>query len=286
MTILILGAKGNLGTQLQAALTPDFSVIAWDREEVDALDFETLKQKIINLAPEIVINAIAYNAVDKCEADEAERRLAYRLNRDLPAILAQLAAELKFTLVHYSSDYVFAGNSDKLAFKEDDAVCPVNEYGLSKAAGEAEILKIASHQELKFYLIRTSKLFGPRGSSVAAKPSFFDIMLNLAQTGEELTIVGGELSCFTYTPDLALATKELILNQADYGIYHLTNSGPATWLEGAQELFRLKALRPSIKAVSSAELQRPATRPFASVLQNNKLAPLRSWQEALKEYLN
>jgi len=284
MTILILGGRGNLGTQLTEIFSKDFETVSWDREDLDVLDFSLLRQKINDLKPELIINTVAYNAVDKCE-DKNEFELALKLNVELPANLADIALRLGAVLIHYSSDYVFNGDEDKQEFIESDTPNPINKYGESKSAGEREIFKQAE-RGLNFYLIRTSKLFGPRGLSESAKPSFFDIMLNLAQDKKDITVVNEELSCFTYTPDLAEATKRLWEIEAPFGIYHLVNEGPCTWYEAAMTLFSLKKMAVVARPVRSENLLRAARRPKFSVLKNLKIKKMRNWQEALREYLN
>jgi len=282
MPILILGGRGNLGSQLAAVLADDHQVLAWDREDLDVLDFPKLRTQLMTLRPEIIINTVAYNAVDKCE-DKTEYPIALKLNRDLPGYLADIALELDATLVHYSSDYVFNGTEEKREFFETDTPNPLNKYGESKFLGEQEILRRGS-SGLNYYLIRTSKLFGPRGTSPAAKPSFFDIMLDLAQDKKELTVVKEELSCFTYTPDLAAGTAKLIASDALFGIYHLVNEGPCTWYDGAVELFKLNKIKLEIRPIRSENLARAARRPKFSVLKNTRARRLRHWREALKEY--
>ncbi len=294
--ILILGAAGNLGAQLTKAFQADdaYEVISWDRAEIDVTDKELINKKITELKPRFIVNAAAYNAVDKCENNEEEFALAQKLNKLAPGYLAEAALGTGAVLVHYSTDYVFGGSdmkADELArikarggFGEDDKTCPANKYGLTKRGGEEEIIKY-SGLGLRWYLIRTSKLFGPRGASLAAKPSFFDIMLKLAQEKDVLEVVDEEISCFTYTPDLAQATKNLIESSAGFGIYHLVNSGPATWYEAAQELFKIISKPVKLKPVTASHFPRPAKRPAYSVLLNTKFTHLRPWVEALREYL-
>ncbi len=283
MKILILGARGNLGGQLVKVFSEDHEVTSWDKEDLDVLDSILLSERIAELAPQIIINAVAYNAVDKCEEPEA-LSLAMRLNGELPGLLADLALRHKAVLVHYSTDYVFSGTEEKQLFTEQETPNPLNKYGESKFQGEVELIK-RSEKGLNYFLIRTSKLFGPKGLSPQAKPSFFDIMLDLAQNKAELTVVNEELSCFTYTPDLAAATKRLVESAALPGIYHIINEGAVTWFEAAQELFRLKKMPISLRALRSENLLRAARRPKYSVLANTKIKRLRNWQEALKEYL-
>lgn len=284
MKIIILGAKGNLGSQLMQN-NDSLDLTGLDRSDLDFLDFLALKDKLDELNPAVIINAAAYNAVDKCEEDEDEFALALRLNQELPAQLAKWCLKNKARLIHYSTDYVFSGTQEKPEFFEEDAVCPINRYGASKAAGEKEIFA-AGGEGLDFYLIRTSKLFGPQGDNPFAKPSFFDIIYNLAQNRDEVTVVDEELSCFTFTPDLALATWQLLFDSAPDGIYHLVNEGPATWYEGAQELAVLSGFSAKIKPVSGDTFPRPAKRPSYSVLKNQRRPQLRPWREALREYLN
>lgn len=284
MKILILGGQGNLGTQLTKVFSADFEVISWDRDDIDVLAFSLLSEKIRELAPTLIINTVAYNAVDRCE-DKKDYELALKMNRDLPGVLADIAREIKAILIHYSSDYVFNGTENKSEFIESDTPNPINKYGESKFLGEREVIK-RGLKGLDYYLIRTSKLFGPAGTSPLAKPSFFDIMLNLAQTKKELTVVNEELSCFTYTPDLAEATRRLWEIEASFGIYHLINEGACTWYDGASELFKNKKIKITLRPVRSENLARLARRPKFSVLKNLRIKKMRNWKEALREYLS
>lgn len=283
MSILILGASGNLGTQLKLVYKKE-ETITWDRSDFDFLDFELLKQKLELASPSLIINAAAYNAVDKCEEDEKEAALAWKLNRDLPAVLADYCLKKSIPFLHYSTDYVF-GSDARLsgAYTEISKPGPLNVYGQTKLGGEQEIARRAL-EGLRYYIIRTSKLFGPKGDNPYAKESFFDLMLKLSAEKKELQVVDNEMSCFTYTPDLAAATKLLLDDQSARGIYHLTNSGPVTWYESLKYFFDIAKLKTSIKAISSEEWPRPATRPSYSVLDNSRRPKLRSWKEALLEY--
>ena len=284
--ILILGSLGNLGSVMVKDFQTDYEVIAWDREDMDITDGDLLINKIKEIKPDFIINTASYNAVDKCEESEEEFELAQKINGKAVGYLAEAALESGSVLVHYSTDYVFTGDQ-KEGYKEVDEPAPINNYGKTKLMGEQEIIK-RSGQGLKYYLIRTSKLFGPKGKQESAKPSFFDLISNLAREKEELKIVRGEeISCFTYTRDLSRATKNLLEAKLPHGIYHITNSGPADWYEGAKFLLELKDIKNvHLKPVSSREFNRPAPRPKYSVLLNTKLEPLRSWQEALRSYYN
>jgi dTDP-4-dehydrorhamnose reductase len=284
--ILILGAKGSLGQELVKVFKEGNEVIAWDREEVDITDKDLVLKKVKDVKPDIIINAAAYNAMDKCEGDEKEFELAKKINGEAVGHLAESALEVGALVVHYSTDYVFDGKK-KRGYKEDDEARPISKYGETKLAGERALIAL-SGRRLKWYLIRTSKLFGPKGESEMAKESFFDLISRLSKERKEFNMVHNEeVSCFTYTPDLAKETKNLIESEKGYGIYHITNSGPASWYEAAKYLFELKGITDvKLNAVASSDYPRPAKRPKYSVLLNTKLEPMRSWQEALKEYLS
>lgn len=281
--ILILGAKGNLGQQLVKAFNFDHEVIAWDKGEIDITDQDLIAKKVGDIKPEFIINAAAYNAVDKCEESEEEYDSAKRVNIDGPKFLALASLASGATLVHYSTNYVFDGKKRR-GYKEIDQPQPINRYGKTKFYGEKRILEL-SGRGLKWYLIRTSKLFGPRGASEMAKPSFFDVMLEQSRNKPRLEVVDDEVSCFTYAPDLAKATRELILAGKGYGIYHLTNSGACTWYQAAVELFKMADIKVEAAPIPGDRLTRPAKRPRYAALLNTKLPPLRDWREALKEYL-
>jgi len=295
MKILILGCRGNLGTQLMKVFGADkkYEVNGFDQGDFNLLEPLSLTEKISELKPEIIINATAYNAVDKCEESGEEFELAKKINGTAVEYLAAAALKAGALFIHYSTDYVFPGDY-KDGYKEDDRPQPINNYGRSKLLGEEAVIKkgggesAGDKQEgagLKYYLIRTSKLFGPRGDSPVSKPSFFDLMIKLAGEKDELEIVDDEASAFTYTPDLAAATKALIENRAPLGLYHLVNTTPATWYEAALELFKITGNNVKIKAVGSDKFPRPAKRPEYSYLLNTKTKPLRDYREALRDYL-
>jgi dTDP-4-dehydrorhamnose reductase len=283
MKVVILGSQGNLGSQLVQVFLNE-EVVGLDNVDVNFLNWEQLKTKLENENPELIINTVAYNAVDQCEVEGAERELAIQLNVNLPSFLADFCFARKILLIHYSTDYVFSGTSQNTAFAETDSPNPINFYGQSKADGEKIILDYLT-QGLKGYLIRTSKLFGPIGLSAFSKPNFFEIIRSLARSGKIIRSVDEECSCFTYTPDLAEATSKLISSSAVYGVYHLVNEGAATWYEGVLELFRLQKIENDVVPVKSSDFPRSAKRPIFSILKNTKQPKLRSWQEALAEYL-
>lgn len=280
--VLILGSKGMLGQELASIFSRDeqYVVTGWDLEDIDITDFIVAEEKIRVMTPDIIINAVAYNAVDKCEESDEEYAKAMILNAEVPKFLARLAKEMNTIFVHYSTDYVFDGEESS-GYDENAQPKPLSRYGESKLVGEKNILSVDG----KNYIIRLSKLFGKPASSEMAKKSFFDMMLGVAKTKKVVQVVDDEKSCFTYAPDLAQATKDLIEDEASFGIYHLTNSGAVTWYEALQELYTQVKIGVTIQPVGSDAFPRKALRPKYSILLNKKRGALRPYQEALKEYL-
>ncbi len=261
----------------------NFEVVGWDKEDLDITDFSATREKIKNVMPDILINAVAYNMVDKIEEDSNIFELAKNINGEAVGNLTRICKENNITFVHYSSDYVFKGDS-RDGYKEDDKLDPINKYGETKAVGENQLLNIGG----KFYIIRLSKLFGKPAASVGAKKSFVDTMIWLATEGGKthLDLVDEEVGCITYAPDLAKLTRSIIADQKPFGIYHGSNSGVCSWYEWAKEIFKIKNINIDTTPVSGEKFPRPAKRPMYSELLNTKLPKQRSWEEALKEYLS
>ncbi len=272
--VLILGSNGMLGQ----ALMSEFSEVAlgFGREDVDVTNTDDLKFKIKNLNPAVIINTVAYNDVDGAEENFAK---AFKLNKELVANLADITTSLGIILVHYSTNYVFDGKKGK--YKEDDVPKPISVYADSKFQGELQLQKIAK----KYYLIRTAVLFGKKGLSNLSKKSFVELMLGLSQKQKALKVVEDEINSLTYTVDLARQTKLLLDKELPFGIYHITNSGQASWYDYAREIFKISKVNVKLNPVPSIEFSRKAKRPKKSVLVNTKLPQLRNWKEALSEFL-
>ena len=283
MKIIILGSKGSLGQQLVKVFQDKNEIIAWDHNQVDVTDQELVTNKIHDIKPNLIINASAYNAVDRCEDNEEEFKYAKKVNGLAPGYIARAALDVSAFFVHYSSDYVFDGRSED-GYLEKDIPRPINKYGETKLLGEKEILKLTG-DGLKCYIIRTSKLFGPKGLSEKVKNNFFDIMLSLAKEKKGLRVVDEEISCFTYTPDLAVTTRKMVDEKLGFGVYHIVNAEACTWYKAAEALFEILNMDVSLQRVSSDEFPRPAKRPKNAILLNKKIPQLRSFKEALEDYL-
>jgi dTDP-4-dehydrorhamnose reductase len=272
---LILGAKGTLGGQL-LKLYPEAT--AWDREDVDVLDFPSLRAKVADLPdpPDAIVNCVAFNDVDGAE-DHPDR--AFALNGDFVGTLAAYARELGLPLVHYSTNYVFDGVQGE--YIETDAPSPLSVYGRSKLRGEQLLLAAGGHG----CVLRTAVIFGPKGASDLSKKSFVDIMLDLSAKRDTIQAVSDEINSVTYAPDLAAATRDVLERMPAPGIYHTVNSGAASWFDFAREIFRIAGRPVTVLPVASTHFPRKAQRPPKAVLLSTKLPPMRPWTAALADFL-
>lgn len=273
MKILILGAAGMLGSALVNILS-DQDLIVADKPEWDITEARNLKDGILNCSPEWIINCAAFTNV---ENSEDQRELVFKVNADGPLNLGKIAEELDIPLIHISTDYVFNGLKES-GYNESDLTDAINAYGKSKELGEKNIIK----NSRKHYIIRTSRLFG---RSIAGKENFVDKMIRLSLTENNIKVVNDQFSKPTYASDLALAIKDLIKKRPDYGIYHLTNEGAASWHDIALEIFKQIKKTIVLTPILTSEFFSKAKRPKYSLLNNTKLPKLRPWQEALSDYL-
>jgi dTDP-4-dehydrorhamnose reductase len=273
--VLVLGAKGTLGGQLMR-LYPEAT--GWDREEVDVLDSSALRARLdgLGFVPDAVVNCVAFNDVDGAE-DRPEQ--AFALNAEFPARLALWTKQKGVPLVHYSTNYVFDGAHGE--YRESDAPAPLSAYGRSKWRGE----QLVADNGGRWYVVRTAVIFGPKGESELSKKSFVDIMLDLATKRDTIEAVADETNSLTYAVDLAAGTRDLLAAAPPAGMYHVTNSGGASWYDFAREIFRIAGKRTTVLPVPSTRFPRKAKRPPRAVLLNTLLPPLRPWQEALTDFL-
>jgi dTDP-4-dehydrorhamnose reductase len=269
MAVLVLGARGMLGSDVVAALGPERAV-ASDADSLDITDRAAVAARIAELAPRAVINCAAYTAVARAEQEEAE---AWRINAEGPRHLVEACARGGIPLVHVSTDYVFDGR-DPAGYREDAPRNPINAYGRTKAAGEEAVERYE-----RSWLVRTSWLFGRRG------PNFVDTMLRLGREREEIAVVDDQVGCPSYTSDVASRLVDFLDWRLPWGTYHVTNEGRCTWHAFAVEIMRRADLACRVVPISTERYGDPTPRPRNSVLVNTKLPPLRSWQAALAAYL-
>lgn len=284
--ILLSGANGQVGWELQRSLSSLGEVVALDSQGLNLADAADVRAKLKTLMPDVIVNAAAYTAVDKAES-EADR--AHAVNAIAPGVMAEEAAHTGALLVHYSTDYVFDG-SGSVPWREEDACHPLNVYGRTKLEGEVLIQRSGC----RHLIFRTSWVYGARGSN------FLLTMRRLMGERSELKIVDDQIGAPTWCRDLAEATGQILSqlsplrdkkNEEPRGVYHMCNAGETSWHGFAQaiqgmipsEMCTLKQLI----AIPSTEYPTPAQRPRNSRLDNTKLQEtfglrLQTWQSALR----
>lgn len=255
----------------------DLQPIGWGREDLDITDEQAVWDRITELKPDLVYNCAAFNDVDRSEED---RMFVDMVNGYAPGYVAKACKAAGAKLVHYSTGMVFSGD-DPEGYAEDDPPGPINAYGRSKMQGEME----AQENCDDLYIIRTSWLYGPHGPGHTNKKSFIQSMMEKAEAGEELVAVEDEIGRPTYTVDLAQASRALVEDEKEFGIYHLTNGGNVSRLDWARESFKIKGIEAQIKPVKAKSIARMARRPHYEILNNTKFLELRPWTEALREFL-
>ncbi|OLT21716.1 dTDP-4-dehydrorhamnose reductase [Ornithinimicrobium sp. CNJ-824] len=244
--VLVLGRDGQLGRALLEAMP---AAEGLGREELDLADPAAVEAFDFT-GVDVVVNAAAYTAVDAAETEEG-RRAAWAANATGVAALARAAVEHGFTLVHYSTDYVFDGTQD--TYTEDDPLCPASVYGASKAAGDLTVTVAPRH-----YLLRTSWVVG-------AGKNFVSTMADLAERGVDPRVVDDQVGRLTFTTDLAAATTHLLDTGAPYGTYNLTSAGdPASWSDLARKVCEATGHDPDrVTPVTTQEYTAGASGPVA-----------------------
>lgn len=289
MRVLLLGGNGQVGRELRRSLPALGDVVVATREGEGAdiaADFDqvdALAALVETLAPDIVVNAAAYTAVDKAET---EADVAYRVNAEAPAVVARACAARDALFVHYSTDYVFDGQS-KQPYREDDATAPLGVYGASKQAGEQAIRASGA----RHVILRTAWVYAAHGKN------FLLTMLRLAGERDELRVVADQFGAPTPAAFIADATRALLRHgSVQSGTLHLTTRGETSWhgfasaiMEDAHELGLLQRM-PCVLPITTADYPTPARRPGYSVLDTTRLQrdfgimpP--DWREGLKQTL-
>lgn len=288
--ILLVGATGQVGLELQRTLTPLGEVMSVGRETLDLAKATHIRQAIREANPNVIVNAAAYTAVDKAET---ETELAHSINALAPTIMAEEAQQLGAALFHISTDYVFDGQKNT-PYTEDDATNPISAYGKSKLLGEEGIRKTYD----RHIILRTAWVYGTYGKS-----NFVKTMLRLFAERDEVRVVADQVGTPTWASDIATASATLLPQLSPdgeqsplTGIYHFTNSGVASWYDFAVAIFEeAKLLGFPVKVqrivpISTAEYPTPAVRPAYSVLSGKKVSAALGtyppyWRDGLRQML-
>ncbi len=293
MTILLLGANGQLGQELRRALAPLGTIVATTRSGAlpdgsacEVADFDqpaSLAALLDRVQPTVVVNAAAYTAVDRAESD---RDAAFRANAEAPGVLAQWCAQAGVPLVHYSTDYVFDGQGTR-PYREDDATAPLGVYGASKLAGE-QAIRAAGGRHLIF---RTAWVYASHSAN------FLRTMLRVGAERDVLRVVADQVGTPTPAALIADVTAQALQHDgALSGTWHLTAKGETSWHGFAEAIFAeavttgVLPRAPKVEAITTAEYPTPAKRPAYSHLDVAKLEQdfgvvLPSWQDGLKRVI-
>ena len=280
-TLLLFGANGQVGWELQRSLTWLGDVVPVGRKQVDLLDAQAIRACIEQVRPQAIINAAAYTAVDQAES---EPELAQAVNTQAPAVMAEAAAVRDIPLVHYSTDYVYDGRKPG-PYVEDDATAPLSVYGRTKLAGDQAVTRSGCPH----LILRTTWVYAARGHN------FIRTILRLAGEREMLRIVADQVGAPTSAELIAditaLALRELQADRLEGGIYHCAAAGRISWHGYAQYIVeqaarlgqRLKLAPEDIEPIPTSDYPLPAARPANSVLdcgrlQNDLHITLPDWQ--------
>ena len=265
--ILVTGANGQLGTELQKILS---DAVFTDVDVLDITNLDEVKKFVKDNNIETIVNCAAYTAVDKAEDDE---ELAQRINEIGPRNLAMSGAKV----IHISTDYVFDGLGHK-PYLENDETKPVSVYGRTKRAGEIAVIENAEVA----VVIRTAWLYSAHGGN------FVKTMRKLGAERESLNVVSDQIGTPTFAGDLAEAIVKILpqLSKENKGIYHFTNEGVCSWYDFAKEIMDLSMLDCKVNPIPSSAYPTKATRPFYSVLSKDKIkevfgVEIKHWKDGL-----
>lgn len=268
MRVLITGCNGQVGYCLTECLKDKADMLALDYEGLDITDQRAVNTTVSSFKPDYIINAAAHTAVDRAE-EEVERSNA--INRDGPQYLAEAAQQVDAVMLHISTDYVFDGEGEK-PYLESDQTAPQGVYGQSKLSGELAVAQGCT----KHLILRTAWVFGEHGNN------FVKTMLRLAQTRDELSIVGDQFGGPTYAGDIADALIAMIEyieqgQQPAWGTYHFSGMPYASWYDFAAKIFQLAESKgvldkhPKLSSIPTSAYPTPAKRPANSRLDCRKI---------------
>lgn len=277
--ILITGANGQLGSELQALSLsyPHYEFTFIDRSVLDMADTKAIEAYFADRTFNAIINCAAYTAVDKAQS---EPELADAINHRAVQTLAQIAKKIGSSLVHISTDYVFNGQNYR-PYIENDPTDPQGVYGRTKRDGENAILAIAPKKTI---IIRTSWVYSSMGAN------FVKTMLRLGNERESLGVIFDQVGTPTYARDLAKAILEILpkLDNETPEIFHYSNEGAASWYDFAKSIFELSGVQCSVNPITTDQYPTPATRPHYSLLNKAKIKQTYTitipyWKDSLKE---
>lgn len=280
MRILLTGSKGQVGSALVPMLAPLGEVSAFDLQDLDLRDSQSIRNSIAKIRPEIIINTAAYTAVDRAEQ---EKDIAFAVNFQAAKDLAREAEAIDALLIHFSTDYVFDGEKPA-PYVETDAPNPLSVYGRSKLEGDRAI----AASGCRHFIFRTSWVYGPTGRN------FLHAILAAAKSMPELKVVSDQRGAPTSSAALAGAVVQVLGNpdasRKASGLYNLSAAGETTWHGFAAAILQGKGIKTPVRAIRSDEYPVAARRPKNSLLDNSKVAAtlgiaLPDWRQGLAAVL-
>lgn len=278
MKVAIIGRTGQLGSDLIRTCPAGIDLVPLARCDLDITQIDQISAVMYRLKPEVIINTAAQH---KPEEDNAD--IFFKVNAIAVRDLANTASNLGATVAHISTDYVFDGKQAwDSAYTEDSATNPLNTYGVSKVAGETYLRNILSQH----YVIRVASLYGQSGASGKSGGNFVNTIRNKSRTGEPLKVINDIRMSPTYTLDAARGIWELLLGRYPFGNYHMTNAGACTWFDLASTITEICGHACEVLPVPHTAYPSKIMRPMNSALKNTRGPDMRTWQEALTDYLS
>lgn len=281
--LLIFGANGQLGSDLQAAAAASvgaFTAIPFGRDRLDLGDLDAIRPALDAADFDVALYCASIHKTDAVEDDAAP---AFRVNAHAADIAAAHCAERGRPFVYYSTDYVFSGLGRDTPYTENDPTSPINVYGASKAMAETLVLRYPTTA-----VLRVASLFGVAGAS-GKGGNFVETMIRLGRERGRLSVVADQVMTPTATADVADMTLRLLAAGAPAGIYHAVNSGEASWYEFATEIIARAGVDAAVEPTTSAAYATRAPRPAYSALDNSRIAAVvgrpAHWRDALARYM-
>jgi len=281
MKLAVIGANGQLGTDLREVLSGEHEVIGLNHSDIEITNIDRIRNVLSSTKPDIVLNTAAYHIVPEAEKFPDK---AFHINGTGTLNLARVCQDMAIRLVHYSTDYVFDGKKQK-PYTEDDCPNPLNVYANTKLSGEYFALNYSDRS----YVVRVSGIYG-KVPCRAKGGNFITTMIKLAKEKPEVRVVNDEI--LTPTPTLHIAKNTAALIRTDaFGLYHMSCEGECSWYEFAGVIWETLQLETPLYPASVKDFPLVVKRPFYSVLENKKLNKLGinqmpDWKNALKEFLD
>ena len=275
MKVLLLGSTGQVGTAIEESCErKGIACVGLGREQIEITHPEEVESAIGSYAPDVVVNSVAFQAIDKCELHPEE---AFSVNSIAVSHLAKLCDKNSVTLMHLGTHTVFDGTNDDY-YTEEDVPNPINIYGASKNVGECLAMNLCR----RHYVVRLPTVFGKRR---AGYHGFLDKVLRWIQEGRHLRISDDKIDSFGYAADIADELLAILERGLPFGMYHVTNAGKASYYDLVLKIVRLLGADVHLDRAKDKDFPALGPKPLKTAVRSLKLEPLRGWEEALQAYM-